>query len=370
MEQKKISLLDVLILSGIVILAVIEFLVHRSIPFMMDDLWYSTNLVTGEKLQGISDIIESQIWHFFNWGGRCMTHGLLQLVLMYPEWAADLINTVMTLLLALVMCKISGQKGLFWYLMAFSALFSLNANWKMSMFWQSGTVNYVYSSVWIFTFLWVYFRQMEQPQGKPFPLISIWIVPLGVLAGWSNENMGPVCFLTTVAAIIYLVRVCHRPVQLWQVEGAVASLLGSCLVIAAPGNFVRKESLPQKGFLLTIWDRFLSMLEAGADFLFPSFVLVVIILILHHIFADQKLRATQWTLLAIVILSYGAMVLSPHYPDRATFGTMAACIILMISLLADLLQGKKYIMPYIAALTVCFWSYAVYILVGGYFSFN
>lgn len=59
---------------------------------MMDDEWYGTNLVTNQPLRGLSDIIESQIWHFRNWGGRCMTHGILQLTLMSGEFMADMLN--------------------------------------------------------------------------------------------------------------------------------------------------------------------------------------------------------------------------------------------------------------------------------------
>lgn len=367
MKQKEISLLNVLILLGIIILAVIEFIVHRSVPFMMDDLWYATNLVTGESLHGFFDIVESQVWHFFNWGGRCVTHGLLQLILMCPEWIADLLNIGMTMLLAAVICIIAGQKKLVWYLMAFAMLVSLNANWKMSMFWQAGTVNYVYSSVWILMFLEVYLRQVEEPESRVLPFINIWIVPLGLIAGWSNENMGPVCFIISTASIVYLAGKCGQRIQLWQIEGAVTSLIGSILVIAAPGNFVRKAAISQEGIFTALWNRFMSMLTAGADFLFPSFVLVVISLILYLVCVGENLRASQWMLLAVIILSFGAMVLSPHYPDRATFGTMVFCIILIISVFADMLKKKGFLKPYVIALAAFSWIFAVYTLVEGFF---
>lgn len=369
MKAKRIILLKALIFIGIFILIPVEFMVHRSVPYVMDDLWYSTNLVTGERLHGLSDIVESQVWHFFNWGGRCITHGLLQLVLMCPEWVADLLNVGMTLLLAGVICLAAGHKKLLWYLMSLSMLVSLNANWMTSMYWQSGAVNYVYSSVWIFIFLWVYLRQMEEPEINSLPFINIWMLPLGLIAGWSNENMGPVCFITAMTTIIYLWKKWGQRVRLWQIEGAVTSLAGSFFVILAPGNFVRKAFIPQKDILSTLTERMLSMLTAGADFLFPSFVFTGIILGLYLCCTGEKLRAAQWMLSAIIILSFGAMVLSPHYPDRATFGTMVACIILIISVLADLLKKKDFLMPYIIALAAFSWGFAVYTLVDGYLSF-
>ena len=62
------------------------WLVNDAVPFMMDDLWYAEKLVSTEGPSGIpitsfKDIVESQIWHFYNWGGRSVTHGLLQVLL-------------------------------------------------------------------------------------------------------------------------------------------------------------------------------------------------------------------------------------------------------------------------------------------------
>lgn len=355
-----------LLLLGIVILTAVEFLLHRAIPFMMDDLWYSTNLATGEPLHGLGDIVESQVWHFWNWGGRCMTHGILQLTLMCPEWAADLLNTGMTLLLAAVICLAAGRKGPLWFLMAHSMLVSLNANWKMSMFWQSGLVNYVYSSVWILLFLWLYLRRLEDEEKSDPPGIFLWILPLGLLAGWSNENMGPSCFLLAAGTILLFWRQKKR-VPLWMAEGAAGSLIGSVLLIAAPGNFVRSGTIAQKGLLASLWDRFYSMLTAGADFLFPSFVLLVSLLLFYRICAGKKLRTAQWALLAVAVISYGAMALSPHYPDRAAFGTMAVCVVLILSVLGDWIGEREEGKPYAAALTACSWFYALYTLLEGYF---
>ena len=87
------------IVAGILILAVMEWLGHRRIPFMMDDLWYATNLATDRPLQGLGDVMESQVWHFLNWGGRCVTHGILQLTLMCGELGADMLNMIATLVL-------------------------------------------------------------------------------------------------------------------------------------------------------------------------------------------------------------------------------------------------------------------------------
>jgi len=57
------------------------------------------------------------------------------------------------------------------------------------------------------------------------------------------------------------------------------------------------------------------------------------------------------------------MMLSPHYPDRATFGTMCVCITLTISMLGQGLTHKKEYNRYLIAMTACFFLYAVWMLV-------
>ena len=362
MNKTKKSLLYLSITVGILLLLGVEFVCHRCVPFMMDDEWYSTNLATGAPLVNWSDILEGQLWHYFNWGGRVITHGILQLTLMTGELAADIFNLIMTGILAWMICVLARQKHPFWFLTASTMLIGLNANIKMSMFWQAGTANYVYATAWILLFLWVYLRQLEQPDNKALPLVSLWIVPLGLITGWSNENMGPASFLLTVAVILLFKRKLKRAVPLWMYLGSLFCLLGSLLVILAPGNFVRTAALPETGFVTALYQRLLSMLGAGTDFLFPTAVLLTAVLLIYLVCFQGRLSTSQWLLLAHAVLSYGAMVLSPHYPDRATFGTMAVGIALIISILAQILRTHKAWIPYVGILTGSIWLYSLYAL--------
>jgi hypothetical protein len=46
-------------------------------------------------------------------------------------------------------------------------------------------------------------------------------------------------------------------------------------------------------------------------------------------------------LLLGALMSWGAMILSPHYPDRATFGTMCLMICVIISRSMLIIEKKK-----------------------------
>ncbi len=345
----------ILILAALLLLVIMGFAAHTRTIFMMDDEWYSTNLATGEPLTSFSDIIESQIWHFFNWGGRCVTHGVLQLTLMCGELGADILNLGMTLLLTYLICVLIQQKNLPVFLLAHSMIYALNANPKMSMFWQAGTANYVYSSVWILLFMLPFIRLMQNSAQKALPLAALWLLPIGLMAGWSNENMGPVCFLLALGTALYQ-KLQKRPIPVWIFSGIISSFAGSILVIAAPGNFVRSAEVEKQ----TLYDRFYSMLTAGTDFLLPCAVLVAALLLIKGICLRLKISLVQWTLLAMAVLSFGAMVLSPHYPDRATFGTMILCIALSLSLLSDIESENTAAKKGTNALTICFFLCAIW----------
>ncbi len=44
-------------ISALAVLIVMGFAAQRKVPFMMDDEWYCTNLVTGEPLAGLGDVL-------------------------------------------------------------------------------------------------------------------------------------------------------------------------------------------------------------------------------------------------------------------------------------------------------------------------
>ena len=85
-----------------IVTIVIIYLGNDAVVFMMDDNWYSTRLYDEQPLQNIGDIIAAQSWHFYNWGGRCIAHGILQLTLMSGEFCADLMNVIFNILLSLL----------------------------------------------------------------------------------------------------------------------------------------------------------------------------------------------------------------------------------------------------------------------------
>lgn len=361
-SQKNMNYITAVI---VLVSVLVVYRTHRAVPFMTDDLWYSTILSDETPITSFSDIVKSQIWHYNNWGGRSMTHGILQLTLLMGEGTADILNVVMTLLLSAMICVVARSRKLpaFWASMAM--LLGLNANWKMSMFWQAGAANYLYITVFILIFVWCYLRELPESGGaaegavaasKRLPGITLWIVPIGILAGWSNENMGPAVWLLSLTVILLAVRE-KRKLPLWMILGNISCLAGSILVIAAPGNFVRSAQVESNkyGFLWRCFLRGYAESAAVTEHLFPTLLVLGFMAVLCKGVLKQELGRRNLLLLLCALLSWGAMALSPHYPDRATFGTMALLICVIVSLAKKILSARKDLAWMLWGITALIW---------------
>ena len=344
----------------VAVLLIIQFIAHRITPFMRDDLWYATNLVTGEKVKSLGDIIESQIWHYFNWGGRSINHALLQAVLATGEVAADVLNILATLILGFVIFKTARAKNPLMFLLCEALIVAFNASLFFSMLWESGSVNYLYSTSWILLYVLVILKEIDfegEKTSKARIAEYFWIIPLALIAGWSTENMGPTCFVLTVGVIIFLA-IKKKKIPFYLYEGAFLTLVGSALLILAPGNFVRNQFVEKAPFMSIIRGRIDSFLLSGCGFLLPSFLFAIILLVIQ-IFIIKEIKPRDIALFAFAVIAQGAMILSPAYPQRASFGIMCVLITYIVSVIARLYENHKKMRPMFILLTSSFVLYAI-----------
>lgn len=381
-KKNKKLLGDISCILIIGILVVLMFLLHDHIVFMMDDEWYSTNLATGEVLTGLSDVIESQKWHYYQWGGRSITHGILQLTLMSGDLCANILNVLMTIALAYLICVISGKCSLFNFALAGSLMIALNPNIKTSMFWQAGVVNYVYSTAWILLFLWIYIRTIRSVKNVRFKngvkyqndagvmvgaggrisgvCMCLLMAVLGLITGWSNENMGPASCIFAVVIILYRKFFLKKSSPLWMYLGALFSFAGSVFCILAPGNFVRSAEIESMGLVQTVFERFIMMLQAGTDFLLPALILCVVLGLIFMRYSNATFKIEYIMMFGMAVLAFGAMILSPHFPDRATFGIMCLLIIVIVYLLQELMERFAAFKKVGFLLLICSFGYSVF----------
>ena len=367
MKSKKSGIIKLPAVFLVFVTLAVVYVVNRAIPFMMDDEWYSRKLFSEELLSSVGDIIEFQIWHYHNWGGRTITHTILQLTLMAGEPIADILNVVALVLLAGMICLLSGIKRTdrkWWAMLAaVSMIIGLNANWKMSMFWQAGAANYLYITIFILGFLYCYLRELPEGTSRHLPGITLWMLPLGLIAGWSNENMGPAVWVISLLVILLTIKD-KKTVKPWMILGNLSCLAGSVLMITAPGNFVRSAEVASNEYGV-LWNCFLRCYaesKAALDYLFPVLLVFVAVLFLYKGIFGKAIGRKNGLLLVCALLSWGAMLLSPHYPDRATFGTMVLLICVILSMAKEILREKSRLDLWFFGGTVLIWLRGMYFL--------
>ncbi len=319
----------------------ILFISQRTVPLMMDDTWYATVLTDETPLQSLADVFKAQVWHYLNWGGRSVAHTILQLLFLCCSTAvADVLNVIITVLLAWLLISLAGVRSLGSLVLCIGALHALNIDWLRSMYWQTGACNYLYTSVFVFGFLLLYFRALEN---KALPKGILVLAPvLGLLAGWSNENIGPAVWLLTLA-VLYLYRKEKGKLPLWMLLGNAACLIGTLFLILAPGNSVRSAAVITRD-VSGLWEAFLRCYYVSRgilSYVFLALLLTAIVWIVNCAILGNKPDKKDILLSAGAILSLGAMLLSPHYPERAGFGTMCMLIAVIFSQASQIVKTAK-----------------------------
>lgn len=346
-NSKNSSILGYIIASiALVAIFLFVFITNRKIVFMMDDIWYWHNLVTDEPISSISDIIESQIWHYFNWGGRAVAHSLLQLLLWSGFLCCDILNTLGLALLTLLLGKYGKRKNYLWnILLAISLIIGCNPALRDTLFWQSGCANYLYMSLIYLSFAWMYLNTLSDIKAcsndscfnsevlkknllmsPSNPILSVLLALLflvwGILAGWTNENIGPTISMLTIVVECLLIKN-KKKLQIWMVTGTFGCIIGSALMILAPGNKIRELEVHNYGnWKLNLCHRVIDYFKPAYEWLSLIILITLFSFILYVLVLKHMPDIITILILSSGILSYGALILSPHIPERAMFGIL------------------------------------------------
>ena len=92
----------------------------------------------------------------------------------------------------------------------------------------------------------------------------------------------------------------------------------------------------------SISDRLIQMFRGIGKYLFPALLFLAVAYIVYR--KKEKNGGIELDFLCILagaVLSYGAMILSPHYPDRAAYGTCILIEICAAALINRSLQDKS-----------------------------
>lgn len=324
-----------IVLVCLVIMAVMSWFCAMT-PWISDDYAFSKNE---------AGLWATQVKEYMEWSGKFVGHYMARVLLSGPEWVHPILTPIMFMLLvaggALLALGAQWRERLCaWHLVVVAGLvwIALPA-FGTVFFWRTGTGDYGYSLVWATLFLvpyrmWADRADFRLPGGALF-------VFAGILAGWSNENVGMLAILTALGVAAFRWRASGR-VHLWAIAGIAGAALGWSMMMAAPGNAIRLaavggvEKIPLASMKALL--RFVQFWSTEQIEMLPYFLAAL--LLAWMLRRRGLLKPAAWIPAVVFFLmaqaSLAAFIASPSTPYRAMSATFFFTALCPFSLLVAL----------------------------------
>ena len=183
------------------------FLINHFAPLYTDDYLYSFQYNQGFTFQdpaqltyvpihNVSDYFHSLKTLYLHLTGRVVPHGLLQIILMFPPYIFDIINTLALFLLCYLMAYWVAykdkQKMLLYTLLAFSLFYIAVSRTETNFYLAVFSCNYIWTQIIVLIFLLPFRYHIEDNNYRSKSWVfAILMLILGLVAGDTNEPLIP-----------------------------------------------------------------------------------------------------------------------------------------------------------------------------------
>jgi len=349
-KQKNILLGVVILLTFLGIYALNYFF-----PLYTDDWKYA--FVYGrdmDRVSGFLDVIESQYYHYFHWGGRSVVHTIAQSLLYVGECWGDLLNSLAYVVLVTLIYLIADYKrkvNLFLYAGISILIWFLIPDLMVCIAWITGSANYLWGCMLVVSIIFpycMYYLKYEQPYKKKDTIGRCLLFVLwGILAGWTNENL-VAGLLTFIFLYIILLKYEKRVVPKWVIFGFIGVVIGAVFMLAAPGNFIRNEielrtvhGITKDNFEYSYY--FYRLVSVAKTYFTYGTLPTIIYFVTLLVFwkkgrSENKQSVFRLSLLFafMAFVSLLVMAAAPIFPERVWFGIIVLMIIATMLLYANL----------------------------------
>ena len=251
------------VLTALLIFALM-FALNYFMPLHRDDYDYSMIWHTGVHITTFPDVIDSLLRHYREHGGRMVSFFFLDTLLLAGKVPFDIANALVFLLLVVLLAMHARRSTSFWqapglFAAAFVLAWLCIPHFAEVTIWKCGATVYLWSAVLGLLSLLPYNIGLRE-LGEGNHLRRRWaVLPmflLGILGGWSIENLAVTVVMVTSGASLYAWRH-YAFLPPWMAVGALGALMGLVGLVAAPGNYVRyDEQGAGKGILLHFGNQF------------------------------------------------------------------------------------------------------------------
>lgn len=274
-----------------------------------------------ERIQSLSDLIESQINFYNNYHYRVINHVVLQALLLLPTFVFDLLNTIVFLLLPYVLLLINPSSNVairrirYLTILLFLWIFHFSLGW--TYFSTTGALNYTWLLLPQILYIVLLLRHREKS-------VQAWkLISLALLNSMANENVCVTLLLLTLFVLIESID--RREYVLYICAGVI--VLGGIFMLSSPSVSNR---LAEQGF------RDSSLLSHGIEYLkrlayYTFRYLPILLLLSFSSIKDWALGRKQLYLIATIIVANGIMIIVPLFEARSAVYGFFIAILLMLS---------------------------------------
>lgn len=332
------------------VLLIMVFFLNYNYSLTADD-WIYSRMADGSRINSFWDILVNQYHHYFDWGGRSVVHIIAQTLLYWGKPWSSIINSLAYLTLVTVIYKISDiEQKKKWTLFVLINIFIwfFSPGFGTTVLYAIGSANYMWGTLIIMLFLYSYVMAYLKPEMQTtnnYKRILFFVG--GILAGWTNENMGA-ALIFLIIGFAFLLKIEKREIPQWFYWGLAGAIIGFVIMAIAPGNTVRYYYSVgdnyNKDLMGVITDRLINMFEGIKRRGF--FVAVFYLIVLFVFMKNNKNRNTRVFRLSLLFFSAAivammAMMGAPVFPYRTWFGIIIFMIIAIVVLLANIDYSTK-----------------------------
>ena len=318
-------------------------------PYMSDDIIYGDTVATAGS---IFDLFRQEAEHYISHSGRSVAHIILRFFLYSGHKSIFNVvsGAVFVLLSILIYSNVRGKKDydIKIYGCVLAMLWFLDPAIANTVFWASGTCNYLYTTTIIMTFVTIYRRNIDD--NKNSVLLTIGMFVLGVAAGWCNENTSGGLILFVLIELFYhfiISKKSFKFVKPWMISGLAGSLLGFVMLLLSPGNYNRLDATDEEHTgLLAMAARFLKITLNIKDnyFILVAIFAVIVVFLIYLSGKDSYFYASikSMSLFGVLFLATCyALIMVPSSELRSYYG---ASIFLMTGIAQGVaaLENTKY----------------------------
>lgn len=360
MTEKKKKLIFV---SIIILVIILMFFLNIKTLLILDDFAYHykfCRIPTDETkfIQNPLEIFESMAIHWKIWGGRVVTHFLLQLCFFIGDRFFDIINSFMFALFGYLIYKHVHNKkevNIPFIIFIYTISFLLIPDPSSSVMWKSGSANYLWSTNLLLIMSLIYKKHFDDEKEIKNTTLNTILIPIyGLIVGCTNENTP--CALI-VLEILYTIayKKKYKKIPKWAIITIITTLIGYIFLLSAPGNYERVTFMLKNDPLGTKVDYSINGIITRIIFLTKKLIMnlyqVIIIVITTGFFINKKKsikeiihdNTSEIIFLIFAIISVYSLILSPSYYTRCLFFAFTYLLIVISINIIKLLRNNKYV---------------------------